>query len=777
MGHAQRDKNRDKMSAEKIPPTFGAWVRARRRQLDLTQAELGKRAGCSEAAIRKIEADERKPSRQLAELLARALEIPADRAETFLQFARGTLVEEIRIEAKKHPNNLPALLTSTINRTRDLGNVLAMLKDPGVRLVTLIGPPGIGKTHLSIHCGDELLDDFTDGVWFVDLADLTNADFFLTTLARFLPTLNLPPSPNLDQLLSRLKDKRLLLILDNFEQIVEGAAMDVAQLLKTCPNLKILVTSRVPLHIYGENEYPLPPLSIPPRDAKPDALMQFESVQLFAARVRQHQPEFSLTKENADAVIEICTLLDGIPLALELAAATLRRMSLEEMVSLLRSQGWVRQIAAPARDLPQRQRTLENVIDWSFALLDDGQKDFFRKLGVFNGWFDADAASAVCETPAQPFLNALTDHSLLVREIVHGKTHWRMLELIHEYASSKQTAEVRAKVELLRAEHFLQQMQGLIQSASREVQEQYFLTNLSNFQHAVKWAIDTKQTDLSVSFISMLLAYWETLGYFKEGLDAVTRFLHSDVILDPHRRAFLLSAASTLAWHQHEFETALVYAKEAVAQERENPLNRNLLGRIYIEQGKFEEARIALEECLAVMQKHPNFNPGMPLAQLGEVYLFQGSLTEARTMLEKALSVLEEENAIFQAMAKTDLAEVEMAEGNLEDAKVWLKAAYPHVSQHVRRFVVFLCALCEYLILKHEEPVKVVRLLAAIQSLSERSSIGLNPFYRNRIQQRLGEMRKRVPPHVWEQAMSAGESLSRADMLKESAAYLENSPQ
>ena len=154
IGHADRDKNRDKMIAVKTPATFGTWVRTRRRQLDLTQAELGKRAGCSEAAIRKIEANERKPSRQLAELLGAALEISPSEKDTFLQFARGAFVEEIRVETKSHPHNLPTLLTSTIDRTHDLANVLSLLKNEDVHFVTLIGPPGIGKTRLSVHCGN-----------------------------------------------------------------------------------------------------------------------------------------------------------------------------------------------------------------------------------------------------------------------------------------------------------------------------------------------------------------------------------------------------------------------------------------------------------------------------------------------------------------------------------------------------------------------------------------------------------------------------------------------
>lgn len=766
------------MTASQTPTTFGAWVRTRRRQLDLTQAELGERAGCSEAAIRKIEADERKPSRQLAELLATALEIPQPEKDTFLQFARGVLVDEIRLMPKTHAHNLPTLLTSTVDRTRDLAKVSTLLKDKTIHLITLIGPPGIGKTRLSIHCGNELLDSFPEGVWFVDLADVTNADFFIPTLARFLPTLNLPPSPDLSQLLSGLRDKRLLLILDNFEQVVEGASLYVAQILKTCPHVKILVTSRVPLHIYGENEYPLPPLSIPPHDSNPaeDDLMQFESVQLFLARTRQHQPKFNITAGNAAAVIEVCTVLDGIPLALELAAATLRQMTLDEMVALLQSQGWVKGLSTPARDLPHRQRTLENVIDWSYILLDDGQKEVFCELGIFNGWFDANAATAICETPAIPFLNALTDHSLLVREILHGKPHWRMLELIHEYASSKLTDGQRLHLELLRAQYFLNKIRTLKQNASRTMQEEYFQINFSNFQNAVNWAVDENQAEMCVQLISVLIDYWEALGYFKEGLDVVSRFLRSSAEIDPRRRAYLLDSASTLAWHQHDFETALVYANEAVEQEHahglkdEDPMYRNLLGRIYIEQGKFAEARVVLEECLALMYEKPDhLNPGPPLAQLGEVYLFEGKLDEAKSMLEKALTYLDKEDAIFLAMAKTDLAEITLVEGNLKKAREWLKEAYPQASQHVRRFIVFLCALAGYLVLSGSDKSDLrtaAQLYGVIEKLGTQSGVGFNLFYQKMNQERMSLARKRLSAKEWLEGYETGAGWERGEVVQ-----------
>lgn len=776
-GHAWRDKNRDKMTTVQTPVSFGAWVRARRRQLDLTQAGLGQCAGCSEAAIRKIEADERKPSRQLAELLAAALQIPAEQRETFLQAARGVQVEELRLEASPHPHNLPTLLTATINRTRDLASVTTLFKNPTVHLVTLLGPPGIGKTRLSVECGYALLGDFPDGTWFVDLAEVARPEFFLPTLARELPTLGLPPSPEPNQLFSALRPCRALLILDNFEQIVEGAALDVAGLLQACPQLKLLVTSRAPLNLYGEHEYPLPPLSLPPPEAAPHSLMDFEAVQLFTARARQHQPAFQVTAVNAQAVITVCTLLDGIPLALELAAASLRQMGLEELASLLRRGGWLKHISSPARDLSARQRTLASVIDWSYTLLTPPQQEFFCALGVFSGWFDAEAASAVCEMSPEKTSNllaALTNHSLLTREIMHGQSHWRMLEIIHEYALARLPAAQRVEIEARRADYFSKKLQELRHNAPRPAQEAFFRAHYGNLQAALHWAMDHQQTDRCIALTTLLAEFWEPLGYLREGFDSLHRFLRSGAGMEPRARARLADSASMLAWHQHDFDMALAYAKEAVTLyggEGENPMYRNVLGRIYIEQGDLPAARAALEECLAIIEnKSVEFNPGPPLAQLGEVALFQGRLDDAQNLLQRALACLPEENAIFRAMAFTDLAEVALAKADFHQARRWLEQARPPASQHIRRSLVFLCALAGYLTLSSADPsalARAVSLYAAIEALGERSGVRLVAFYRVLNQERKNLLRQKFPPQAWQQAEALGRSLSREQAWKE----------
>ncbi|GAO73816.1 ATP-binding protein [Meiothermus ruber] len=405
--------------------SFGYWLKRRRKALDLTQTELARRARCATATIRKIEADERKPSPELAGLLANALEISPQERSTFFQAVHDVRAVERLMQGdfaqivRSAPNNLPAPLTSFINRVQDNAAVVALLTREDVRLLTLTGLPGIGKTRLGIHAAENLLEHFPDGVWFVELAAVTEPALVLPAIMRVLEIAESGPQIPLRQLTSALQDKRVLLVLDNFEQVLDAAA-EVAELLRACRGLKVLVTSRVPLHLYGEHAYVLPPMSLPEREQTPSQLVQAESAQLFLARVKEHQPRFAITAANAPLIAEVCVRLEGVPLALELAAASLRRMTLEQLVRALSGEPhWLSALRTAARDLPPRQQTLYNALAWSYGLLDTGTQQVFRPLGVLRGGFDLSAASAVCGLDEHLVGNALaelTDQHLLAHD-------------------------------------------------------------------------------------------------------------------------------------------------------------------------------------------------------------------------------------------------------------------------------------------------------------------------------------------------------------------------
>lgn len=779
------------MSASPDFETFGRWLSRRRKLLDLTQEQLGRLAGCSAAAIRKFEADLRRPSRQLAGLLAVALQIPPQEHEDFLKLARGlssvtlplslypiSLPHRPIAQKASPPENLPAPLTSLVNRLNDLSTISALLVDSSVRWVSLVGPPGIGKTRLSIQAGRQVLEQFSDGIWFVDLAPLDDLTHVLPAVARALAPLGLPSASGFDQLASLLKERALLIILDNFEHLA-GAAVEIATLLKRCAHLKVLVTSRIPLQVYGEHIYRVPPLSVPPRAgvSQPHALMGFEAVQLFVERARQHQPAFAITPQTAAAMVEIVNILDGIPLALELAAASLQRMTLAELRGLLhhlQGENWLRQVAAPARDLPVRQHTLENVVAWSFSLLTAPQQELFSRLAVFPGWFDTDAVAAVCYEAPRPdhsqvrqLLESLVNHSLLMKDSSGDLPRWRMLEIIHEYSSLQLDPPQRQRLEQRRAGYFLDCLHSLEREPDPSIRETFFQLHLANLQASLKWAIAGGHTGIGFELAGYLDDFWSSHGYFKEVLGLMKQLFALPGSIPPAERALRLESASDMAWQQHDFETSLAFIKEAIELRRSHGLpdlfahDLNRLGRIYLERGEYTLARQALEECLAIARREPgSLNPAVPLAQLGELALFEGRLEQAKSALIEALSGLDDAEGIFQAVATVDLVEIALAQQDFPQARDRLWEAYGFARLHIRRTLVFLFAAAGYLILAPQKDksaaLTAASLFGAIDALGERSGVVFSPFYRRLGQARSQLARQRLLSSEWQAAYETG---------------------
>ena len=505
--------------------------------MDLTQAELGAHVGASAAMIRKIEADERRPSRELAELLAAALGVPVAERDGFLRAARNVADVEklplndqplVELPPPTVASNLPAPMTSLVNRVSDLAAVTALLQRDDVRLVTLIGPPGMGKTRLSIAAAQQALPRFAGGVCFVDLSAITDPALLLPTVAI---TLGLPSAPGLSpalQVQRALQDSEILLVLDNLEQIVERAAVDVAGLLRACRRMKVLATSRVRLDVYGEHEYALPPMTVPPpaEHYAPEELFRYEGVQLFVTRVRQHQPGFELTAETAAAVAAICMRMEGVPLALELAAARMRQMPLAELAAALRDlsgRDWHALLRTSARDLPPRQQTLLNAIAWSYSLLEPGLRNVFRQLSVFAGSFDWPAVAAVVDAPSfveattlRDALGRLVDHNL-VSLVSRAPERWRLLEMMHEFARAELSV---AEAEAVRARHARHYAERLWQASRGESAAAYLAEadrDASNGRAALTFAVESADAQLGHQLAEGLGGYWEHRGLISEG--------------------------------------------------------------------------------------------------------------------------------------------------------------------------------------------------------------------------------------------------------------------
>ena len=438
------------MAQERV---FSRWLKQRRTALDLTQWDLAVRVGCSREAVQKIEAGTRRPSKQIAALLTACLEIPPEERPTFARWARlgpDAAPSDLQLAAaaavpaapvaSAPRSNLPAPLTALIGRDAEVETVhRAMLRDE-VRLLTLAGPPGIGKTRLGIAAAARLAASFRDGVYFVPLDAVNDAHLVLAAIAQ---SLGLRPSgqqPVAEAVAGDLRDKQLLLVLDTFEQVLD-AGPEVLQLLSACPGLKVLVTSREPLHAYGECRIQVPPLALPDYKCPPDpnALGDLASIVLFTQRAQARKPDWGLTTDNAGTIASLCRHLDGLPLAIELAAAQIEELTPEQILAGLWDR--LKLLRADLRDVPPRQQTLRGAIDWSYQLLTPGERTLLRRLGVFAGGFGLDAVQAVCNAnhdlpfAPQEGIATLSSKSLLLREArVDGEPRWGMLESICAYA-------------------------------------------------------------------------------------------------------------------------------------------------------------------------------------------------------------------------------------------------------------------------------------------------------------------------------------------------------
>jgi predicted ATPase/transcriptional regulator with XRE-family HTH domain len=534
--------------------SFGQWLKQRRKALDLTREDLAGRIGCAAVTLYKIESDERRPSKQIAALLAEHLNIPPDERAAFIQFARAETVESsVPWGTPFHPpTNLPAQPTLLIGRDEDVAAIHKRLLQPESRLLTLTGPPGIGKTRLALQVAADVLDDFTDGVFSIALAPISDANLVATTIASTLGIAEGGPRTPLERLQAYLRDKQMLLVLDNFEQILAAAAQ-IAELLAACPWLKILATSRSPLRIRQERQMPVSPLAVPDLAYLPDVenVIHYSAVTLFLERAQAIKPDFSLTQENAPTVAAICTRLDGLPLAIELISA---RVKLLSPAALLERLGGRLMLQSDGlRDIEARHRTLNAAIDWSYKLLSADEQTLFRRLGVFVGGWTLEAAGEVCAENLKlnvlDGLASLLDKNLLKQDTRSDREpRFMMLETIREYALQQLVAS--DELDTLRLHHidyFIKLAEGAEAHVFGREQIAWFdqlEVEFDNLRAALTWSLDS-ETGLRLA--AALGWFFSERTHWNEGFGWLERVVAANPNAPPSLLSKALHTAGALA--------------------------------------------------------------------------------------------------------------------------------------------------------------------------------------------------------------------------------------
>ena len=475
------------------------------------------------------------------------------------------------------PNNLPVELTSFIGREQEFDELRRLLGR--TRLLTLTGAGGTGKSRLALHVASETMTEYADGAFFVDLSTVTDPALVPPALAGALSIPEVAGLPVLDAVKDHLRDKELLLVVDNFEQVVD-AAPAVEELLLAAAKLKVVVTSRVVLSVRGEQEYVVPPLTPPDPERLPDlgALRRIEAVRLFTERARAVVPRFEVTDENASAVAAITARLDGLPLAIELAATRTKLLTPEQMLPLLQQR--LSLLTSGARTAPERQRTLRGAIAWSYDLLDDAERRLAARLAVFAGGWTLESADGVCD-PSAIGLNvldgttSLVDKSL-VRRVngVDGRPRFSMLETIREFGL-EQLEDTGELVALRRrhAEHFLALAAEAERHLTADDQGEWLdrcELEHANIRAALRWAIESGDADHAQRAAGALWRFWQQRGHLAEG-----RRLTEEILAMPSGqrrtagRAKALTGAGGIAWWQNDHRAARGFYGDALAIERE----------------------------------------------------------------------------------------------------------------------------------------------------------------------------------------------------------------
>ncbi len=683
---------------EKEVSAFGLLLRQHRIRAGLTQERLAARAQMSARGLIHLERGTRRPYPDTLHRLAEALSLTSEQRDALVNAAHATdAVPSAPIpESSPQPVNraplftpLPVPPTPLIGREHEVATVTALLREPGVRLVTLTGPGGTGKTRLAIAVAAALADGFADGIAFVPLAALTDPELVVPAVAAALGVISVAGESPMQGVQVAVRDRHLLFVLDNFEQVM-AAAPEIADILAASQGVTVLITSRAVLRLRGEHSVAVAPLALPDQGYLPalGVLAEYAAIRLFVARAREVRSEFSLTATNAPAVAAICQQLDGLPLAIELAAARTRLLTPQALRERLEKGLGI--LTGGARDLPDRQRTLRGTIAWSYDLLRREEQSLLRHLGVFVGGWTLEAAEAICDPDGElgkdvlDGMEALVAQSLVRRgDESGGVPRFVFLETIREFARERLAEsgahavmrQRHAAFFLALAEEASPHLFGAAQAAWTERLDR----DLDNLRAALGWAREQGQTEIELRLAGALASFWWNRGYTREGRDwlagAIARA--GTAVVPAAVRARALCGAGQLTAVLGDQPRAVQWLRQSIAlfHEAADPVGAvralNTLGGVVYDQGDLTEAIALWEECLTLSRAAND--PGevaRALGNIGEAYYHLGDLARALSCLEEAhLLARQAGRTDFEAFILGNLGNVVRRQGDMARAK------------------------------------------------------------------------------------------------------------